>query len=234
MTRITLILSYFIACALFFSGCATAPRTESPITAASPEVTASAEPSFLKASDMQPFADRTQWPEMPKSIEDAPVYNIKSGVDDNGVWTEGKGYFRGSLEKIYESLIDPKIMGPTYLTKDIVVDKFESTPIQTTFVMHIKMRYIMSVEFDLGIVIDTLHGEDSQTVGYRYRSSKKSGTKFITRIDEQIVINELEGGWFSVEFRSLNEATMNKEKETRKHIENLFSHWESWNQEISE
>ena len=180
---------------------------------------------LVHEADIQPFASRVQWPERPASPDAQPVSVIDSGVNDDGVWVEGKGFFKGTLDDVYETLINPEIMGPTYLTKNITVDDVKKSAVLTTYTMHVKMRYIMSVEFDIGITIDALYDADENVIGYRYKSTKLSGTRFITRIDEMIVVKKIDDTWFSVELQSLNEATMNKEKETRQHPESLFRYW---------
>ena len=180
----------------------------------------------LKLSDIPEFAARVTWPAFDATTAQKPEYIIKSGVED-GVWVEAKGYFKRSLEDVYKDLIDVQIMGPTYMTKDIVQKELVQNPVLTTYNMDIKLKYIMTVEFSLGVRIEALYGEDDAIGGYKYNSSKLSGTSFITTIDEQIVIRSIDNGWISVEFKSLNEATMNKENETRKHIESLFERWAS-------
>ena len=222
-----------IIISLLLSACASTKSTESTQvqTAAtvgpdSSEAQQSSGSMLVHESDLKPFADRIQWPEKP-ALDDAnaqPSYVIESGVDE-GVWLEGKGYFRGTVEDIFKTFINYEIMGPTYMTKDVVVDEYKESEVLTTYVMHVKLRYIMTVEFDVGVSIDAIYDSEDNIIGYRYSSSKKSGTRFITRIEETIVAKKLDDNWFSVEAKSLNVATMNKEEETRKHLETLFGYW---------
>ena len=193
--------------------------------ATAPQAESSSGSMLLYESEIQPFANRTEWPQKPETTDGQPAYTIQSGVNDDGVWVEGKGYFKGSLDHIYQTLVNPEIMGPTYLTKDIKVDELKQSPVLTTFVMHVKMRYIFSVEFDIGVTIDALYDKEDHIIGYRYSSKKLAGTKFITRIEETLIAKKVDDTWFSVEMQSLNEATMNKEAETRKHPETLFGYW---------
>ena len=229
MKNLSLYTLIFIPCLL--SACATTQNTgttqnqvNSPVLVEKQNAQPSSESMLLHESDLQPFANRIQWPEKPVSDDAQPAYVIESGVEE-GVWLEGKGYFKGSLPDILKTLTNPKIMGPTYLTDDIVVDEYRESDVLTTFVMHVKMRYIMTVEFDLSVSIEAIYDAEDNIVGYRYHSSKQSGTKFITRIEENIIAKKLDDTWFSVEAQSINEATMNKEKETRKHLETLFGYW---------
>lgn len=221
----------FIIISLLSSACATT-KTSEPTqvqTAATvqPESTGTQQSSgsmLVHESDLKPFADRIQWPEKPVSDDAQPAYVIESGVDE-GVWLEGKGYFKGTVEDIFKTFINSEIMGPTYMTKDVVVDEYKESEVLTTYVMHVKLRYIVSVEFDVSVFIDAIYDSEDNIIGYRYSSSKKSGTKFITRIEETIVAKKVDDNWFSVEAKSLNVATMNKEEETRKHLETLFGYW---------
>lgn len=174
-------------------------------------------------SQIQPFADRVSWPEFNPETATEPVYEIKSGVGDN-VWIEGKGYFRGSLEDVYRDLTDAMVIGPTHMTQDIVRDEFVETPDLTSYVMHVKMKYIFSIKFDLSAALQPIYSGNEQG-GWLYHSKKTAGTTFIQMINDTIVIEALENGWFKVEMQSLNEATKNKEDEARGHVEALFGYW---------
>ena len=212
---------------MFLTGCATtqsSTRVSSTPPIQQPASTSGTTDLLKRMADVQEFT-HVAWPTKPDLQGNRCDSVIESGINDEGVWVEGRGYFKGSLDKVYDDFMDPNVMGPTYMTKDIVVDHVEKSPVLSTYTMHIKMRYIMSVEFDLGVSIDGLYDGEGNRVGLLYRSWKTDGTRFITRIDEAIVIRQLEDGWFSAEFQSLNVATMNKEEETRKHLESLFAHW---------
>lgn len=180
----------------------------------------------LKDTDIPEFASRVSWPDFDPESAQKPVYNINSGVND-GVWVEAKGYFRIPLDKVYEDLTDVTIMGPTYLTDDIKQKNLVKNPVLTTYEMDIKMRYIMSVEFSIGVRIEAFYDADGNLSGYLYNSNKSEGTRFIKKIDEQLVVRHIRDNWFSAEFKSLNVASMDKEEETRKHIESLFGRWEA-------
>ena len=127
---------------------------------------------------------------------------------------------------MYGDFVEPQIIGPVHLTKDIKLDHFVESETATTYVMHVKMRYIMSIEFDLSARVTPLMSEGRRT-GWVYQSQKTSGTRFIEKISDRIVVRALEGDWFSVEFQSLNRATMDKEAEARGHLESLFGHWDA-------
>lgn len=229
MNKYNIYLLFFIA--IFISACATTQTTTNRVQSTdsvenATDLQKQSGSMLVYESDLQPFAERIQWPEKPV-LDDAdsqPSYVIDSGVD-GGVWLEGKGYFRGTLEDIFKTFINSEIMGPTYMTKDVVVDEYKESDVLTTYVMHVKLRYIFTVEFDIAVTIEAIYDSEDNIIGYRYSSSKKSGTSFITRIDENIVAKKLDDNWFSVEAKSLNEASMNKEKETRKHFETLFGYW---------
>ena len=208
----------------------TAANVQSPIVPQAAENNTSV---VLKDTDIQEFASRVQWPEFDPGTTQKPVYTINSGIND-GVWVEAKGYFHIPLDQIFQDLTDVQVMGPTYLTNDIQQKDLVKTQVLTTYTMDIKMRYIMSVEFSVGVRIEAFYDQDGQLKGYIYQSNKSDGTRFITRIDENLVVRQLESNWFSVEFQSLNVATMNKEEETRKHIESLFERWESMSQASDE
>lgn len=184
-------------------------------------------PPGLTFNDIQPFANRVAWPDMP--ADQTPIYNIESGIDD-GVWVEGKGYFKGSLDDLYADLTDIKVIGPNHLTEDIVRDAFVETPNQTTYVMHIKMKYVLSIAFDLGVTLDTLY-DGQNRAGYLFHNEKIDGTSFIKMISTTIVAKALPNGMFSVEMQSLNKAAQDKEDECRKFIQNLFGYWAIRSQE---
>lgn len=162
--------------------------------------------------------------EMPAILDDKPAdFFIRSGKSD-GVWVEGKGYFRGTLEGVYADLIDPLIIGPVHLTKDIERGALLETPSRTTYTMHVRMRYIFSIEFDLAAEIVPLYEGENQ-VGWYYHSEKVAGTRFISRISTRLIVRVIDGGRFEVSFQSVNEATMDKENEARGHLEGLFKYW---------
>ncbi len=216
----------------FVAGCATTNHvhtgdvTSGAVPAISQPMVAQGDETPVKTpqmSQIQPFADRVSWPEFNPETATEPVYEIKSGVGDN-VWIEGKGYFRGSLEDVYRDLTDAMVIGPTHMTQDIVRDEFVETPDLTSYVMHVKMKYIFSIKFDLSASLRPIYSGMEQS-GWLYHSEKTDGTTFIQMIDDTIVIEALENGWFKVEMQSLNEATKNKEDEARGHVEALFGYW---------
>ena len=212
----------------FLAGCHTTPNTtQTAANVQSSEIqktSGSTESVTLKDTDIPEFASLVSWPDFDIDNASEPVYKINSGVKD-GVWVEAKGYFRIPLDKVYEDLVDVQIMGPTYLTDDIKQKNLVKNPVLTTYEMDIKMRYIMSVEFSVGVRIEAFYDADGNLSGYLYNSNKSDGTRFIKKIDEQLVIRHIRDDWFSAEFKSLNVASMDKEEETRKHIESLFGRW---------
>lgn len=184
-----------------------------------PEIAPADDSLMIRADEIAPFASRVAWP------DDKTGYAVESGVTDEGVWVEGKGYFWGTLDEVYRDFLDIRLMGPSYLTDDIAASDVHTSDVLTTYTLHIAMRMIFSVEFSLSVRIDSLYDDAGRRVGLRYASRKIDGTKFIQKIDEVIVVRAIDEGRFSAEFRSLNQATMNKEKETRKHIDDLFARW---------
>ncbi|MBQ8037464.1 MAG: hypothetical protein IJ268_10760 [Proteobacteria bacterium] len=230
------ILPILIASACLSTACATTTPAPNPALAIQPQApeaqagpdqstdTEQAQPQTtpgISINDVQDFTPHTAWPDMP--ADHSPVYNINSGTDD-AVWVEGKGYFKGSLDDVYADLTNVMIIGPNHLTEDIVRDEFVETPNRTTYTMHVKMKYVLSIKFDLGAIIDALY--DGQTrVGLLYHNEKTAGTTFLKMISTTLVIKQLPDGMFSAEALSLNKATQDKEDEARKHIETLFGYW---------
>ena len=228
-------LVVLIAAAAILSGCATTRSGENINPAVvvqevqqpteSEGEAVPADPVGIQLSQTQPFANRVEWPAKPESAEATPVYQIESGTAEN-VWVGGKGYFQGNLEQVYAELINEQIIGPTHLTKDITRAEFDQGELKTSYVMHVKMKYILHIEFDLSVVIEPIF-ENGKRVGWLYHSEKTGGTSFIKVISDTILIHELENNWFSVELLSVNEAAKDKEDEARKHAETLFEYWES-------
>ncbi|MBO4349926.1 MAG: hypothetical protein J6A01_03145 [Proteobacteria bacterium] len=182
------------------------------------------QPKGLQIANVQPIANRVEWPEMPTDPAVTSNYRIESGVEDM-VWVEGKGYFKGSLQEVYDDLTNPMVIGPIHMTKDIVQDQLEKSDQLTTYVMHVKVKYILTVEFDLSATLEPLYEGDTQ-VGWIYQNEKSSGSSLLSVISTYLVVKALDNGWFSVEFLSLNKAAQNKESESRGHLETLFSYWE--------
>lgn len=176
----------------------------------------------ISFDDITPFANHVSFPAPANDTDSA--FEIKSGTDDDGVWVEGKAIFNGSLDDVYRDLIDPQIIGPVHLTKNIVIDNLTQTPEKTTYVMHVKMRYILQIAFDLSAELDALYDGD-QLTGWYYISEKTSGSQLLSRITTRVLVRALNENRFSVEFRSENVATMNKENESRGHLEALFDYW---------
>ena len=234
--RITNIIILAFISAVFFTGCATtnaANQAKPVIVQSAPNVAEGGENNELaeplpepQLSAVQRFANRVEWPEVPSAcgvMGQTSAFNIESGVDD-GVWVEGKGYFRGTLDDVYRDLTDEKIIGPTHMTQDIERDEFVETPDKTSFVMHIKIKYGLTIKFDLSAELIPLYSQYEKS-GLLYHSEKTSGTTFIKVISETILIEQLENGLFSVEFISINVATQDKLDEARQHLEKLFGHW---------
>ena len=182
------------------------------------------QPKGLQIANVQPIANRIEWPEMPADPTVTSNYRIESGTEDM-VWVEGKGFFKGSLQDVYNDLIDPMVIGPIHMTKDIVQDQLEQTEQRTSYVMHVKVKYILTIEFDLSATLEPLYEGETQ-VGWIYQNEKSAGSSLLSVISTYLVIKTLENGWFSAEFLSLNKAAQNKESESRGHLESLFSHWE--------
>ena len=218
-----------VGLASLFVGCASTHTTDHGKAVAAHQVPTRVEvgtPAEAGSPEAAPFAHHVSWPKAPEWSGNAASYLMASGTDAQGVWVEGKGYFRGTLDEVYGDFVEPQIIGPVHLTKDIKLDHFVESETATTYVMHVKMRYIMSIEFDLSARVTPLMSEGRRT-GWVYQSQKTAGTRFIEKISDRIVVRALEGDWFSVEFQSLNRATMDKEAEARGHLESLFGHWDA-------
>ena len=173
------------------------------------------------------FEERVGWPVFsPESV--AGVYRIVSGTDEDGAWFSGRGYFRRTLSEILADMSEPQRMGPSNVTDSLERVDFVSDDEFTAYTMQVKVSMVMTIEFELGVKIRALH-EDASDPGRRtglyYESHKTGGTRFIKRIDEFYIVREVEGGWLSIEFQSVNRATVTKEDDTRAHFEELFARW---------
>ncbi|MCL2325226.1 MAG: hypothetical protein FWC40_01795 [Proteobacteria bacterium] len=184
----------------------------------------------IDAHSLSPLATRVQWPEKPATGYAA--YNIASGKE-NGVWVEGRAFFRRSLDAIYGDLITPQIIGPLHMTNDFDQSGLSETPELTVYVLHVRMRYIMSIAFDLSWqIVPIVSG--GLRVGYEVRGEKTEGSRHIERISNRFIILQLDDEWVSVEVQSLNRATMDKEDESRAYVEGLFARWEALSQPPSD
>lgn len=160
----------------------------------------------------------------PNAVPTEPTMKIQSGKDDDGVWVEGTGFFYGTLSQVYDDLTNPLVIGPVHLTKKITADSWNRSENKTSYVMHVKMRYIMSIEFDLTALLRPFY--DGETLrGWTYISEKTAGTRFLTKITTRVLVEAVSDNAFRVDFHSENEATMDKESEARAHLEALFQYW---------
>ena len=180
--------------------------------------------------DLSPLATRVQWPERPTTGYAA--YRIASGKE-NGVWVEGRAFFRRTLDAIYGDLITPQIIGPLHMTNDFDQSGLSETPEHTAYVLHVRMRYIMNIAFDLTWQIVPIVSNGLR-VGYEVRGEKTEGSRHIERISNRFIILQLDDEWVSVEVQSLNRATMDKEDESRAYVEGLFARWEALSQSLSD
>ncbi len=228
--KISIIFST-LAIVLMFTGCATTKTdTGSPaisvpqIQSESQEQDVSEPPKGIQMSSTQPFANRVEWPQVPENVDKSAAFNITSGTGDD-VWVEGKGYFYGSLEDVYLDLTNEQIIGPTHMTRDIERAEFTQTELKTSYVMHIKMKYVLPIKFDLTATLEPVF-ENGELAGYLYHSEKTAGTTFIKVISDTLLVKKLDNNMFSAEFLSVNKATQDREEEARGHAETLFSYWD--------
>lgn len=228
--KISIIFS-ILAIVLMFTGCATTKTdTASPaisVPQAQPEIqeqTVSEPPKGIQMSFTQPFANRVEWPKMPENADNSASFNITSGTGDD-VWVEGKGYFHGTLDDVYQDLTNEQIIGPTHMTRDIERAEFTQTELKTSYVMHIKMKYVLPIKFDLTATLEPIF-ENGELAGYLYHSEKTAGTTFIKVISDTLLVKKLDNNMFSAEFLSVNKATQDREEEARGHAETLFSYWD--------
>lgn len=205
-------------------GCASTQTTKSSQTLETVvQNDAQPSPSARKtAADIAPILEHVT---ATTTLDAPPV--IDSGTDDDGVWVEGSGIFTGSLDDVYSDLVDPLVIGPVHMTKDIAISDFASSNTRTTYVMHVKMRYILSVEFDLTALIEPFYDDIGNQIGWTYTSEKLSGSRFLTKVTTRLIVRKHGDNAFQVDFKSENVATMNKEAEARKHLETLFDYWKN-------
>lgn len=224
----TLILS-LLAIFITLTGCATTQNNISPaivVPQAQPDTQdqdISEPPKGIQMSSTQPFANRVEWPQMPDNSDAPATFNITSGTGDD-VWVEGKGYFHGTLEDIYQDLTNEQIIGPTHMTRDIERAEFTQTELRTSYVMHIKMKYVLPIKFDLTATLEPIF-ENGELAGYLYHSEKTAGTTFIKVISDTLLVKKLSNNLFSAEFLSVNIAAQDREEEARGHAETLFGYW---------
>ena len=211
----------FAACA---AGCATTqpaqPAHTIPVIAQ--DATQQTPPQPKSAASVAPILKHVS---SVTSLNTPPT--IASGTDDEGVWVEGSGVFSGSLADVYDDLIDPLVIGPVHMTKNITMSDLQASETRTTYVMHVKMRYIVSVEFDLAALIEPFFDENGEQIGWTYVSEKIAGSRFLSKVSTFLIIRKTENDAFQVDFRSENVATMDKESEARRHLETLFDYWKN-------
>ncbi len=211
-------------CGLTAVSCATTQPSPMPETAAA-EQTAAVPSAAKTAGDIEPILQH-----IAAATGDNPQPVIASGVGDEGVWVEGTGVFAGTLAQVYGDLADPLVIGPVHMTKNISADNFQTEQSRTTYVMHVKMRYILSIEFDLSARIEPFFDGGGHQIGWTYLSEKTAGSRFLTKVTTKLTIEAIGPNAFRVDFRSENVASMNKEAEARKHLETLFDYWKTQSQ----
>ena len=220
-----LIPALLICAMLLTTGCNPSSRTTQDVQPDMPPATQPSEHSQDVPESIQPrdieasqqfFASRVAWPEFDSK---APIYAIESGSNDDGAWFEGKGFFHLSIDDILQDMGDPMIMGPSNVTQTLTRRNSSGDAANQQYDLHVEMNYIMTVEFDLTVQINTTND------AIHYESHKTAGTSLIKRIDEIIEVQALPDGWCSISFQSRYDALVVKEKETRQHFEDLFARW---------
>lgn len=216
----------WIFCGLTAVSCATTQPAPMPETAAAAQTGAAmpeaSAPAAKTAADIEPILQH-----IAAATAENPQPVIASGVGDGGVWVEGSGIFSGTLDQVFGDLSDPLVIGPVHMTKNITADNFQTAQLRTTYVMHVKMRYILSVEFDLSARIEPFFDAGGNQIGWTYLSEKTAGSRFLTKVTTKLTIEAVGPNAFRVDFRSENVASMNKEAEARKHLETLFDYWKT-------
>ena len=212
---------------VLISGCST---THAPAPIAYPQTAPEDVPVFsqqtaeqgIQKSTLTPITSLSSPPARPQAGLCASSA-IESSADD-GVMIQGKAYVRRTLPEIYRDLTTPEITGPRHMTNDFVMDAFVETPLETSYTLHVKMRYILSIEFDLEWRIEPVF-DNGKHVGYVAQTHKTAGTRYITEITNRIHAIETEPGLFEIEMTSFNRASMNKEEEAKAYVVGLFDYW---------
>ena len=217
-----------VAAAVLSAGCATTSpvvvpveslRTEPVVVPATTSETAEA---GIQKSSLSSFTTLVQWPDRPPE-NDCASFVVKNEVND-GVLIEGRAYVRRTLDDIYGDIITPDIIGPVHMTREITRDAFEETPLKTTFVLHSRIKYIITLDLDLTWTIEPVF-ENGKRVGYYATAEKTGGTGQIKQISNKLQILEIEPGLVSAEISSFNKAIMNKTEESKAYVTMLFDVW---------
>lgn len=225
--RILPILGVWIFAVILISGCATshtATPIEYPQTAPSdiPTISPEIANQGIQRSALSPLTTLTQSPELPG--EDVCATSVIESNAGDGVLVQGIAYIRSSLPELYRDMTTAEVIGPRHMTNDIVQDLFEETPLLTSFTLHVKVKYILTVEFDLEWRIEPVF-EDGKHVGYVAEAHKTSGTRYISEITNHVQVLEVEPSLFKLEITSFNRATMDKEEEAKGYVTGLFDYW---------
>ncbi len=228
-TSLRHLLGMTALCSLFVVGCATAPAPQPiDITAIRteavevPEIDPAIANAGIQRSSLQNITTLVQWPAKP--TEDQCAASVIETSEEDGVLIEGRAYIRRSLDELYGDLITPEIIGPRHMTQDFVQDLFEETPLKTSFTLHVQMKYILTIQFDLAWTVEPVF-ENGKRVGYYATAEKTEGTRYIKQISNRLTILEEEPGLLSVEISSANHASMNKVDESKGYVVGLFDFW---------
>lgn len=201
------------------------PKTTETAATQSQEITADEEVfeetmtcERVDLATIQTVAPRAAWPNSPTN--EYATYVIESGVD-NGVWVEGKGYFKMTPDDAYQHFIDPQIIGPLHMTKTFERTDFSENNGCASFLLKVKMKYILSIEFELSHSIYPI-STDRLDIGFIMHVKKSSGTSHIKEITNTFIVKKFNDDYISIEAQSLNKATMNKPDETRQAVSGIF------------
>ena len=227
MPRLLPLLGVWLFAVILISGCAK-PHTATPIaypqTAPDdiPVIPREIADQGIQRSTLSPITTISTLPAIPE--ENACATSVIESTAEDGVLIQGIAYLRSSLPELYRDMTTAEVIGPRHMTNDIVQDAVVETPLETSFTLHVKVKYILTVDFDLEWRIFPVF-DDGKHVGYVAEAHKTSGTRYITEITNHVQVLEVEPGLFKLEITSFNRATMDKEEEAKGYVTGLFEYW---------
>lgn len=168
----------------------------------------------------QSIATQCEWPQLLADGNFPEVLSVISGSDD-GVWVEAKGYILKPIQEVIARFKMVDIVAPSHMTKNYALENFTESPSGISFDIRVLVKFILNVEFVLSWSITPFN--DGDGVAYDIKAYKSSGTSYIQEITHHFILRALKENVTSIELRSTTKAAMDKEKEARQYVDELFS-----------
>lgn len=160
--------------------------------------------------------------------EDDGALHTTTGAADGLEFAHGRAVVHAPIALVWKALREPAVVVDRRRIARFEVSAEVSLPRTRRFRLHQRVRAFITVEFDTEWRQDLVEGTPAEPQVVSARAEKVAGTRYIERLEDELVLRRLGPALTLVELTRRLRATQAGREEARVYIEDLFHSLVAW------